>query len=398
MNYQGYEKEIDLIDLCKCLLQKWKIILTVTLVGCLVGGIFAFTKTESIAKEEDLKEEEILNMQMAYNYQQQYNALTDYYSNSYIMKLDAKNVATSSFGFFIDNCFQKNTVEVDGIIFDEATSSEIKSIIGDCKFDLSDIITVNYSGNVDDIDDGSVKISLRGANTIDTCKVADVILGKLVDECIIEFKPKVTSEIIYDSILEEKQNKYITNISTAFNNASTYEKKLSNEVDNYYKINYLNEELEESGVLKYIVIGGMLAGIVICGYYALIYFFSNTIKTRNELSIYGIPEIAAVSLKQQNDSTVASFEYLDTILNRLVSKKAILSYEKCSDEVIDILSKNKKLLLSKEIYLDSSSLNEKCEGLILLIEVKKTNSKFIAKSLETCKLLGIQIIGAIIVQ
>lgn len=403
MNYQNYEKEIDLIDLCKCLLQKWKIILTVTLVGCLIGGIFSsLSNNDSIelAKKEELSKDDIVNMEIAYGYQKQYESLLDYNANSYIMNLNTANVAVSTFGFYVNNDFIQSKDMIEKIIYDENNNEEIAKVIGDYQYNLSDIISDDYFKNENDANCGSVSISVIGSDKESSRKIADIIIDKLLNNKIIHENPNVDTECINNSYLNNIQAKSYKDLNTAYTNAKTYEGKLSQGAKNYYLINYLNETVDSTkkSSIKYIAIGGILAAIVICGYYALIYIFSNTIKTRSELCIYGILEIATVSLKQHKDTTVASFEYLDSILNRLVSKKAILSYEKCSDEVIDILKNNKKLLLSKEIYLDSSSLNEKCEGLILLVEVKKTNSKFVVKTLETCKLLGIQIIGAIVVQ
>lgn len=395
MDYNAQEIEIDLFDFCKDLFKNWKKIIVVFLAGCLIGGLFSLIKTDSIANYEDLEEEDIINIETAYRYRQQYNDYVKYNQNSYVLSFDASNVALGSIKFFSNTNISDLKSQIESAVYDEDTTKQIADLIGNYKYNFSDIVSINSSDLTDigKINDSSVFITIKTKKLDTTNKIINIITNKLKTR----IDPIVNTEVIYDSEIDKIQKDAITNTTTAFNNATNYEKKLSSDVKNYYTVNYLHEEIEECNPVKYIAIGGILGVIVACAYYLCVYVFSKTIKTRNEIKNYGLSEIATISLEPQEDETICSFKYLNSIINKLVTKKAILSYEIVDEEIINKLSKNKKIVLSKEIYLDDSSFNVANDGLIIVVEVKKTSKEFVLKTIETCRLLNIKIIGAIIV-
>ncbi len=214
MNYRE-EREIDLIDLGRVILQKWRLIIVFMIIGLVMGSVAGYytsakvvtTDTAEVVVDEDavaadvdslkakLSDREIVEVEMAVNsyyyYQKLYSNKEKYIKNSIRMQLDADKVPTMTASYIISDYYEVSypvISEVNNInnivalyskkLFDSSVIDEVSIALGKKIADnyVKELYSVGLEAN------SILNVTVTARSEEECKKVLTVLMKELEDE------------------------------------------------------------------------------------------------------------------------------------------------------------------------------------------------------------------------
>lgn len=263
-----------------------------------------------------------------------------------------------------------------------------------------------------------------------------------------ELYKEYSFEKLNTSIRQGVNNDYLTRqkngtdaINTYVNNITRIESNFTPEDKEYYKVVYLSREpslleteeeetdavsVEERqsvapvrSLIKWVVIAVFAACVCWGGYYCVKYIFDKRIKTAEELhDVYGLRILGKIEgaheekniidrklaeWERKTGSPADSVSYIKGMILSL-NKKVILfsgKYGEASLDVVKMLcNQNDGFQYMNYVHQDDHALHaaKGSEGIIIVTEMKKTESKEIKRELEVCRIQGIPVLGVVVVE
>ena len=384
-------EEIDLLDLCRFLLKKIVIIGICTAVCLCIGFILGNRKAPAakIPAYEDLSTSDQYYITAIERDREILQEQVDYFNNAYIMNIDPLNTATGNIEFIANTSYIPAKANIDSIMRSSELDELVQKIVGsEAPVRTWDLISVSYYTEENGDCIVYIKIKAADMNTVECIrKELDTRLQPIVGPSY-----SFDSFMQYDSDLLSTQNNFVSQMNTIQTRITNNEGKLASDALTYYNtvVKGQTPKASQRHPLRYAALGAVLGAFLSCAYFALVYIFSDTVKTEKELEAFGLAKIAKIDLNK--DETL---DYAKAAMDKLVDKKAILTYQHDKGNIIEKLDDD-KIFKTKEIYQDDTVLKEDNDGIIILVEPGKTDRSFIKKTLDTCKLFGIKVIGALI--
>lgn len=271
MNYRD-EQEIDLIDLCRQILKKWKLITAFALIGLVVGSTVGYVKSAKVIEVETgetvvdqaavasdinslkgkLSDREITEVEMAvnaYNYYNKLYANKEKYINSSIrMQLDADKVPTMVASYLISNYYKVSYPEISEVndinnivaVYYKTLNDE--KVIGKVADALGNGVAENYVKELYSVGleaNSILNITVTARNEEECREVLDVLTQELeaqiptateLYEHDIEYLNTYFSLNVNTGILSEQQTqvdalKNLQNVMLTVGNALTADQK-----------------------------------------------------------------------------------------------------------------------------------------------------------------------------
>ena len=458
MNYRD-EQEIDLIDLCKQVLKKWRVVVIFMLVGLVAGGVVGYVRSahivnsetlgpitdeetvknnlealkSSLSEREIIETEQTVDSYLAYN--KVYSEKVKYGDNSIRMKLNAESVPTLTASYVIGDYYEVTYPTIDEVnyindivsvyskeLYDEPVINEIAAVLGGniAETYVRELYSVYSEGN-------SILSITVTARSKEECQSVMDILTKYLELMIPTVKNLYTHSLTYlntyysknmnSTILSEQQAQadallalertMLTVSSSLTANQRLYFTAL---VDDAVK----NKEVQTTVIRSFstkhaalgLIAGAFLVIIVIC----LKYIMSPTIKTKDEMAtLFGVNLLGTLNDKTEGDLGMivagVGLGARKAEVNKVHITSALSNetVDEVSVKVVDAINKNYGALTvasGKSILTDPSSLASLAESEAVIFVEKLKASKYddIAKEIEIAKNYGVKILGAVIME
>lgn len=425
--------EIDLLDLCKEVLKKWKVIVAAILIGAILVGLYGvFTskqeKPESAAEVKaltaELTNEEKTDVEnaakMIQSYRTMYNSQKDYCDNSIYQKLDPYAINSIVLSYYVDNGYkvsypiiaeQNKVIPIvqmyANVLQDEDFYTEL---VKELKIDvdptyLAEVISVDIGGSGEGIiDSGVFDITVYADSDELLTKVAEYIKAALSNKTneVVEFygdhelllSSEVTKKTV-DTDVAVKQQENLDSLSKITTSIKNIENGFSGSQLTYLKY-LVHEELEETtNVAKYFVIGALIGAVIATAYYIVKYLLSKTVKTEAELT--SILNVNSFGKLAENDAFVAS-KIMNAIEKSDAKKLAIVS--DVEDERINKLAE----LIKADVEIVINPLNEQdafesltdCDAVVFIEELKTSNRSDVIAKKTICDGSDIKVLGIVL--
>ncbi len=404
--YQEEEIVIDLKDVCCRLLLKWRLIFCVGIIAAVLGvGIGAFlnfndyqsdlkhAEAQKIAlsggetdyfdkyleKMTEQELEQFVNIMEQYKeYEREYGRNLEYFEKSLYMNMDPDAVLNHQIQYHID-LGREMTSEADYSVVSNIASQYASHIIHTIDYAKVNELTglnleIEYWKEL-------ISIGCSGAflnvNITAPTEATDAALCQVVDEAIINYMSDLREYGKFSiSIAEEscytQRNESVANIQKSIlAELNGYEEKISNlakPLNETQKL--LFEDLTEDLLIKLdllsmksAVIGGLLGGIVICGYILLQYIMGSSLRTDTEISTsYGMELLGSGYIPAKKKAFLPGID--KWIVKVFVGESVLQSVEDAqrrAEADIRIMMKQNGW---KQLYLATTTEDAECMDLV----------------------------------
>ncbi len=455
-----HEEEIDLVNLVGYVLRRWRKLLIIALIGCLLGGMLGYFTTENATLNPDNPAHHtalatVENLNMMY---QRYQTLVQENHNSYLFNLSEGKtyykgtqnyylaVLGTDFSDMVDTAFD--------IHQDREAIAELKTLLGIAPEDaaLDRMLRVSISGGQDHL------VTASDTNRIITYEfnyiqedsqdaIAAFIESWMTQQAAFYKQQKISLNLrklscgfiphnnvditdVKDGIVQQAENirkKYAelyvavrTNKDNQFGDYSESILETHARQTNQFLEFDLGITSELKNTIKYSVIA--LIGFVCLGGLWLVakYMLMNRIHSVGELSnTYGMRLIGYIPGKPSTDwldkklrkmiepgvgaKTASSCEYLLAALSQMDMDRICLSQvtmTTASTALCNALRTGGANSIRGELHRDGTFLKEvcRCGKVVLVVTLEETSHTDIQVALEVCRLHHIEVAGAIIVE
>lgn len=454
MNDYRDNLEIDLKDLVVYILRCWKIILVFAIVGCVLGGSYGFYKntlpsenstTDISSIEGNLSEKEIIEVQNLFyayqRYKEQYDELVAYREKSVLMAIDDVQTPTARKTYLISNYEQGNQLEykssdVENIVAiyktfsyeDDVANAVVSDVITDTSAEyVKELYSISLSGN------SIMEITAVGRDREEASKilnkVSEILMSKSNDvQKLIPHEIKeveTTFELVTnvfktddDSDVSKKQavNRQLFELSLEM---MKIQKELNTTQKNYFvalsdtfELNPQTINLPKQppfkSIIKYMTIGMFMSVLLLAFMIAVKYILTPTLKTEDDIRrAFQIPIIGTIRRGHDNSVSLVYSE-ISAFAKKTEAKNFYLVSS--SDDEVTIASRDKirsmfdgkelSVLSMESMLIDPIAIDEMVasDGVVLFERIGKSFYEDIAREIELCKNLGVQIIGTVIIK
>ncbi len=386
MDYK-YESEIDLKNLIFFILYKWRTLLLLAIVFCILLGGYglvnkAVTPSEGNVKTKEEREYELQLMeyelslatyqQNIADYQKQLDQQETYMEKSVLMQLDPYKKPIASADFFVKINDAEWSVLPDNVNLDPTDSllkvytsnflssldwEPIQELTNLDVLYLKELISINTDYNSNTF---TVMVVYNDGEMAQ--KILDIVVGQVCDK-YNGMDLNVSKHSI--SVLNQSLSYIIDKglADTQKNNADAIAKYRQSILECQKSIEELEEPIEPSGksVLKFAVLGFLLGGILAALFYGIGYLFGDKFHNEEEIKTRYACRLLGFLPKTHRK---VPFEFIDSFLERLEGiKKPITkekNYEIFAANVKNFSGKYRKILITGTI--DTSILQEIAEA------------------------------------
>lgn len=347
-NYLPTQEEtvIDLKEMFFYILRKWKIILALVLIGAIVGGLYATTKT---ATETTTTETTSV---------QSYLITSDFFTTDLI------------------------NARVSALIHDDADLDALRQEFGiEMENDeIRKMLTINVSK--------TATSPTAFADTSSGTKITLTVKGTDADENADQ------CEVVAKAV-----DKQMENLNTAF--AAEYEN---------YHYEKLSENLETTTTttpapspVKYAVIGAFLAGVLAAMAFVALFVLNTTIKNVDDLRMYyGLYPIAVLGEKRIGARTVNTQEYLLDALKAMQLDKPLFCGDMSNARIASTLEwlagEDEQYTVNPALAVQGQLQAVQAGSIILCVQLWKTTKNELKREMEICSKLNKEIAGVIVLQ
>ncbi len=421
--------EIDLIDLCKTVLKKWKIILACALFCAILGGVYGYfqaskpkpeSKSQIASLTSGMTQEEIDNVKDAAeiigNYRTMYLAQKEYNENSIYQNLNPYSVDTLQLSYYIDNFYQvsypvieenNNLISIvqayistfsdDSLYKDVAKENGISDpsyvkeliVFDDTNYD-SGVLTIRVYAGTDEM------LKIIG----DFVKTTIANKEKDIEELCGPHKITLTAEAIsktVDLTMAEQQSLNVERLTKLSTNMINEEKMFSGNQLVYLRSLVHEYSISEDSVSlpKYVITGMLLGALISALYFVIAYILNGNIKTEYDA-------IKTLKTTSFGDYDLGADFLASKINNDAETRtcKKIAFVCKTIDENIEKLS---SLVKAETICLSDILSNKKdfemlatCDAAVFIVELQSSNRKEALKMKAMCEKVNVKVLGVIV--
>ena len=457
MNYRE-EREIDLIDLAREILKKWKIIVLCMVIGLALGSVGGYFKSaqlvnaetlepivedEKIEKnleelKEDLSEREILEVKEAVkaylSYKKVYEEKAKYGDTSIRMQLNSQSVPTMTASYIIGDYYEVTYPKIDevnyisNIVSIYAKKLTDEDIVIDVARALGDNIPESYAKEVYSVysEANSILSITVTARTKDECqKVMDVLTERLESEAAsvkrmythsITYLDTFYSKNVNNSVLSEQQSQ-ADSLASLEKTMLTVGSSLTTNQKSYFTA-LVNEEVKTKDVdtiiqrkfsIKFAALGFMAGAFFIIMWICAKYILTQTIKTKDEFkNLFGLNVLGTISNECENLGMITAGAQIGAkkieakklyVASSLTDEQHTASYSKIVDAIQtgagDITVDSGESILVNPASLEKLSA---ADGVIFVEKLKASKYEDIARELEIVKNYGIKVLGIVVLE
>ena len=430
------EEEIDLVQMMRYILQKWKILLLAGVVGLLLGGAFGAMKAGKQPAQMDIDELNIDQIQQYASYHQFYEDEITRQAESIYMNMNPEAVymANKSYyvagqesdlnriGIAIGSIFQKQEVydqvrEKTGLTCSQRYLSELMSVW----FTETEKRAIQL--NEDHSNDGKIYISVSAPSE----EIGEAILAVLdaqVQAICAQIAQTAEGGMTYEAMTQTSRTGYNGGVVSARENGanqlasylstlSSIEEDLTDDDKAYYEQVYTDKK-PKNKMLKWVVLGGFAFFVLAGGWYVLAFLLDGSVKDTDELEDrYGLhllarvePEGAAKKNLRGLDKLFAEKPlyndgaYLAAALSATGVSGLVLSGDLANAQIAQTMKAAAQAggyKVCNRFAVDAQAVADKTDGVVLFIQPWVTKNTQVLRELEICEFNGLPVLGFVAV-
>ena len=431
------EEEIDLVQMMRYILQKWKILLLAGVVGLLVGGALGAMKTEKEPAQMDINNLNADQIQQYVSYHQFYEDEVARQKESIYMNMDpgavymagksyyvaAQESDLNRLGLAIGSILQKQEVydriwAETGLTCSQSSLSELMSVW----FMETEKNAIQLSD--DRSSDGRVNISVAAPSEEIGEKIL-AVLDEQVQAICAQVAQTAEGGMTYEAMTQTGRTGYCENVVTARQNGekrlATYQETLGkiekNLTDNdkaYYAQVYEGSWKPENKAPKWATIGAVALFVLAGGWYVLMFLLDGSVKGTDELEErYGLHLLARVEPEGAAKKNLRGLNklfaekplyndaaYLSAALSATGVSGLVLSGDLANAQIAQTMKAAAQAggyKVCDRFAVDAQAVADKTDGVVLFIQPWVTKNAQVLRELEICEFNGLPVLGFVAV-
>ena len=431
------EEEIDLVQMMRYILQKWKILLLAGVAGLLLGGAFGAIKTGKQPAQMDIDDLNIDQIQQYASYHRFYEDEMTRQAESIYMNMDPEAVymANKSYyvaaqesdlnriGLAIGSILQKQEVydqvrEKTGLTCSQRYLSELMSVW----FTETEKRAIQLSD--DNSNDGRIYISVSAPSE----EIGEEILAVLdaqVQAVCAQIAQTAEGGMTYEAMTQTGRTGYCGGVVSARENGtnqlasylstlSNIEKNLTDDDKAYYEQVYTDDWKPKNKMLKWAVLGGFAFFVLAGGWYVLMFLLDGSVKETDELEErYGLHLLARVEPEGAVKKNLRGLDklfaekplyndgaYLSAALSATGVSGLVLSGDLANAQIAQTMktaAQAGEYKVCDRFAVDAQAVADKTDGVVLFIQPWVTKNAQVLRELEICEFNGLPVLGFVAV-
>lgn len=431
------EEEIDLVQMMRYILQKWKILLLAGVAGLLLGGAFGAIKTGKQPAQMDIDDLNIDQIQQYASYHQFYEDEITRQAESIYMNMNPEAVYMANKSYYvaaqesdlnrislaIGSIFQKQEVydqvrEKTGLTCSQRYLSELMSVW----FTETEKRGIQLSD--DKSNDGRIYISVSAPSE----EIGEAILTVLdaqVQAVCAQIAQTAEGGMTYEAMTQTSRTGYNGGVVSARENGtnqlasylstlSDIEKDLTDDDKAYYEQVYTDDWKPKNKMLKWAVLGGFAFFVLAGGWYVLMFLLDGSVKETDELEErYGLHLLARVEPEGAVKKNLRGLDklfaekplyndgaYLSAALSATGVSGLVLSGDLANAQIAQTMktaAQAGEYKVCDRFAVDAQAVADKTDGVVLFIQPWVTKNAQVLRELEICEFNGLPVLGFVAV-
>ena len=431
------EEEIDLVQMMRYILQKWKILLLAGVVGLLVGGAFGAMKTEKEPAQMDIDDLNIDQIQQYASYHRFYEDEMTRQAESIYMNMDPEAVYMANKSYYVaaqESDLNRISLAIGSILQKQEVYDQIWAETGlTCsQRSLSELMSVWFTETEkraiqlsdDNSNDGRIYISVSAPSEEIGEEILTVLDAQVQAVCA-QIAQTAEGGMTCEAMTQTGRTGYCGGVVSARQNGtnqlaayletlSKIEKGLTDNDKAYYAQVYEGNWKPKNKAPKWAVLSGVVLFVLAGGWYVLAFLLDGSVKGTDELEErYGLhllarvePEGAAKKNLRGLDKLFAEkplyndAAYLSAALSATGVSGLVLSGDLTNAQIAQTMKTAAQAggyKVCDRFAVDAQAVADKTDGVVLFIQPWVTKNTQVLRELEICEFNGLPVLGFVAV-
>ena len=430
------EEEIDLVQMMRYILQKWKILLLAGVAGLLLGGAFGAIKTGKQPVQMDIDDLNIDQIQQYVSYHQFYEDEMTRQAESIYMNMDPEAVYMANKNYYVaaqESDLNRISLAIGSILQKQEVYDQVREKAGlTCSQRcLAELMSVWFTETEkraiqlsdDNSNDGRIYISVSAPSE----EIGEAILAVLdaqVQAVCAQIAQTAEGGMTYEAMTQTGRTGYNGGVVSARENGtnqlaayletlSKIEKNLTDDDKAYYEQVYTDKK-PKNKMLKWEVLGGFAFFVLAGGWYVLMFLLDGSVKNTNELEErYGLHLLARVEPEGAVKKNLRGLDklfaekplyndgaYLSAALSVTGVSGLVLSGDLANAQIAQTMKTAAQAggyKVCDRFAVDAQAVADKTDGVVLFIQPWVTKNAQVLRELEICEFNGLPVLGFVAV-
>lgn len=431
------EEEIDLVQMMRYILQKWKILLLAGVVGLLLGGAFGAMKTGKEPAQMDIDDLNIDQIQQYVSYHQFYEDEITRQAESIYMNMNPEAVYMANKSYYVaaqESDLNRISLAIGSILQKQEVYDQVREKTGlTCSQRyLLELMSVWFTETEkraiqlsdDNSNDGRIYISVSAPSE----EIGEAILAVLdaqVQAVCAQIAQTAEDGMIYEAMTQTGRTGYNGGVVSARENGtnqlasylstlSNIEKDLTDDDKAYYEQVYTDDWKPKNKMLKWAVLGGFAFFVLAGGWYVLMFLLDGSVKETDELEErYGLHLLARVEPEGAVKKNLRGLDklfaekplyndgaYLSAALSATGVSGLVLSGDLANAQIAQTMktaAQAGEYKVCDRFAVDAQAVADKTDGVVLFIQPWVTKNAQVLRELEICEFNGLPVLGFVAV-
>ena len=431
------EEEIDLVQMMRYILQKWKILLLAGVAGLLLGGAFGAIKTGKQPAQMDIDDLNIDQIQQYVSYHQFYEDEITRQAESIYMNMNPEAVYMANKSYYVaaqESDLNRISLAIGSILQKQEVYDQVREKTGlTCSQRyLLELMSVWFTETEkraiqlsdDNSNDGRIYISVSAPSE----EIGEAILAVLdaqVQAVCAQIAQTAEGGMTYEAMTQTGRTGYDGGVVSARQNGtnqlasylstlSNIEKNLTDDDKAYYEQVYEGNWKAKNKMLKWAVLGGFVFFVLAGGWYVLMFLLDGSVKETDELEErYGLHLLARVEPEGAVKKNLRGLDklfaekplyndgaYLSAALSATGVSGLVLSGDLANAQIAQTMKTAAQAggyKVCDRFAVDAQAVADKTDGVVLFIQPWVTKNAQVLRELEICEFNGLPVLGFVAV-
>ena len=431
------EEEIDLVQMMRYILQKWKILLLAGVAGLLLGGAFGAIKTGKQPAQMDIDDLNIDQIQQYVSYHQFYEDEMTRQAESIYMNMDPEAVYMANKNYYVaaqESDLNRISLAIGSILQKQEVYDQVREKTGlTCSQRcLAELMSVWFTETEkkaiqlsdDNSNDGRIYISVSAPSEESGEEILAVLDAQVQAVCA-QIAQTAEDGMTYEAMTQTGRTGYNGGVVSARQNGadrlaayletlSKIEKDLTDDDKAYYEQVYTDYWKPKNKMLKWAVLGGFAFFVLAGGWYVLMFLLDGSVKDTDELEErYGLHLLARVEPEGAVKKNLRGLDklfaekplyndgaYLSAALSATGVSGLVLSGDLANAQIAQTMKTAAQAggyKVCDRFAVDAQAVADKTDGVVLFIQPWVTKNAQVLRELEICEFNGLPVLGFVAV-
>lgn len=431
------EEEIDLVQMMRYILQKWKILLLAGVAGLLLGGAFGAIKTGKQPAQMDIDDLNIDQIQQYASYHRFYEDEMTRQAESIYMNMDPEAVYMANKNYYVaaqESDLNRISLAIGSILQKQEVYDQVREKTGlTCSQRcLAELMSVWFTETEkkaiqlsdDNSNDGRIYISVSAPSEESGEEILAVLDAQVQAVCA-QIAQTAEDGMTYEAMTQTGRTGYNGGVVSARQNGadrlaayletlSKIEKDLTDDDKAYYEQVYTDDWKPKNKMLKWAVLGGFAFFVLAGGWYVLMFLLDGSVKDTDELEErYGLHLLARVEPEGAVKKNLRGLDklfaekplyndgaYLSAALSATGVSGLVLSGDLANAQIAQTMKTAAQAggyKVCDRFAVDAQAVADKTDGVVLFIQPWVTKNAQVLRELEICEFNGLPVLGFVAV-